>query len=255
MIYQIWKWKILKMKEGIAVSDHPRNPRCPCKRTNCPRHGDCAACQAHHAKRGAKHPPFCQKPPRKSGKNASNSHRWCLADTMTSLRILVAATMLVFRPLSRPFFLFYTLGGLTDALDGWVARHTGTASEFGARLDSLADLLFYGTLLLRLAPTLYGLLPVGIWFLVAGILLIRLASYGTAAVKYHRFAALHTWLNKLTGAAAFLLPYALLLPMGKGYAFFLCALALLSSTEELLIHLCHRDYNPNRKSILRRIDE
>lgn len=225
------------------------NPQCPCKRTNCPRHGDCAACQAHHAKRGSKHPPFCRRPPRKESRKVSGGHRWCLADTLTSLRILVAATMLVFPPLGLPFFLFYTLGGLTDALDGWVARHTGTASEFGARLDSVADLLFYGMLLLRLAPTLYGMLPGHIWFFVAGILVIRLASYGTAAVKFHRFAALHTWMNKVTGAAAFLLPYALLLPGAPIYCFFLCGLALVSSLEELCIHLGHGDYRPDRKSI------
>ena len=41
----------------------------------------------------------------------------------------------------------YTFAGLTDVLDGWLARKTGRASEFGARLDSVADLLFYSVLL------------------------------------------------------------------------------------------------------------
>lgn len=229
------------------MSDHPRNPHCPCKRTGCARHGDCAACQAHHAERGPKHPPFCRK--KKKSRKTAEGHKWTLADTLTSLRMLLAIPMLVFPPLSIPFFLFYTLGGLTDALDGWIARRTGTVSEFGARLDSVADLLYYGILLLRLLPTLYGMLPGFIWFAVAGVVIIRLASYGIAAVKFHRFAALHTWLNKLTGASTFLLPYLLPLPIGKGYCFFLCAMALFSSLEELSIHLSNPDYHPNRKSI------
>ena len=246
------KWEYSEMKEGNAMSDNPRNPQCPCKRTDCARYGDCAACQAHHAKKGEKHPPFCQRTPRKKAQKNAEAHKWTLADTLTSLRMLLAAAMMVFPPLSLPFFVFYTLGGLTDAVDGWAARSTGTASEFGARLDSVADLLFYGLLLLRLLPTLYGLLPGFIWFAVAGIVVIRLASYLTAAVKFHRFAALHTWLNKLTGMAAFLLPFALELPIAQIYCFFLCGLALLSSLEELTIHLRHRDYRPDRKSILGR---
>jgi hypothetical protein len=32
---------------------------CPCRRTRCPRHGDCAACRAHHA--GKKHAPACDR--------------------------------------------------------------------------------------------------------------------------------------------------------------------------------------------------
>lgn len=31
---------------------------CPCKRTRCPRHGDCTACREHHA--GKRNPVFCQ---------------------------------------------------------------------------------------------------------------------------------------------------------------------------------------------------
>lgn len=32
---------------------------CPCKRTRCPRHGDCIACRAHHV--GKRIPIFCQR--------------------------------------------------------------------------------------------------------------------------------------------------------------------------------------------------
>ena len=177
-------------------------------------------------------------------------HQWNIADAMTLVR-MAASALLLFLPLdSYWFFLAYTIAGVTDALDGWLARRSGKASEFGARLDSAADLLFYGVLLVRIFPVLWQLLPGGIWYVVTAAVLIRLASYLAAAVKYRRFAALHTWLNKLTGFAVFLLPFMLALTDGVAYSWMVCALALASSAEELAIHLSRNNYAPNRKSLL-----
>ena len=182
-------------------------------------------------------------------KREKKEHQWNIADTVTALRI-AASAVLLFLPLQTAGFLaVYTLTGLTDAMDGWLARKTGTASDFGARLDSIADLLFYTILLLRLFPVLWQLLPPQIWYAVAGIILVRLAAYVTAAVKFHRFAALHTWLNKLTGAAVFLLPYALAMTTGVVYSWGLCVLAFAASAEELVIHLCQPGYQSDRKSV------
>lgn len=179
-------------------------------------------------------------------------HPWNMADTVTSVRMAASLILLILPLLSAWFLAVYTLAGLTDALDGWVARKAGTASEFGARLDSIADLLFYGVLLLRLFPVLWQALPAMIWYAVAAVVLVRLAAYAVAAVKYHRFASLHTWLNKLTGGAVFLLPYVLALSTGVTYSWALCVLALAASVEELTIHLCQQDYSADRKSIFRR---
>ena len=182
-------------------------------------------------------------------RSKSESHKWNMADTITSVR-MAASLLLLFLPLRSAWFLtVYTLAGLTDALDGWLARKTGTASDFGARLDSMADLLFYGVMLVRFFPILWQTLPREIWYAIAGILLVRLAAYGTAAIKYHRFASLHTWLNKLTGAAVFLLPYVLVISTGVVYSWSVCALAFSASLEELAIHLFRPDYRANRKSI------
>lgn len=177
-------------------------------------------------------------------------HQWNIADDMTLVR-MAASVLLFFLPLgSSWFFLAYTVAGLTDALDGWLARRTGNASEFGARLDSVADLLFYGVLLVRFFPVLWQLLPGEIWYVVMAAILIRLASYIVAAVKYRCFASLHTWLNKLTGFGVFLLPFMLTVSEGVAYSWMVSALALASSAEELIIHLSRNNYAPNRKSLL-----
>ncbi|MCI6004317.1 MAG: CDP-alcohol phosphatidyltransferase family protein [Blautia sp.] len=117
----------------------------------------------------------------------SKQHNWNMADTVTAAR-MAASLFLLFLPMKSIWFLvIYTVSGLTDVLDGWLARKYGNASEFGARLDSIADLLFYSVLLIRLFPILYQTLPGEIWYAVLGIVLVRFAAYATAAVKYQFF--------------------------------------------------------------------
>ena len=80
-------------------------------------------------------------------------HNWNVANTVTSMR-MAASLFLLFLPLKSIWFLvIYTIAGLTDVLDGWLARKTGRASEFGARLDSISDLLLYSVLLARVSDT------------------------------------------------------------------------------------------------------
>ena len=169
-----------------------------------------------------------------------HGHKWNTADTCTSMRIVFSFVLLILPIASNRFLVTYTIIGLTDVLDGWLARKTGTASEFGTKLDSIADLLFYGILLLRLFPYLWESLPAAVWYVVAVILFVRVLAYTTAAVKYHRFASLHTWLNKLTGVGVFLLPYVFALSTGIVYSWVVCVLALAAALEELAIHLCRK---------------
>ena len=168
---------------------------------------------------------------------------------ITALRIVGTIGLLFTAPLSITFFVVYTLCGITDILDGWIARVTHSTSELGARLDSIADILFYAVAIIKLLPTLWKLLPTWIWYFVGGIVLVRLIAYLAAAVKFHRFASLHTKMNKITGAAVFLLPYFLALPCAVPYCFVVVGIACISSVEELVLHLYRKEYHSNMKSL------
>lgn len=169
---------------------------------------------------------------------------------ITALRIVGAITLFFLAPLSGVFYIVYSLCGLSDVLDGFIARSTGSAGEFGAKLDSVADLLFYTAMLVKILPTLWALLPRWIWIAVGLILLVRFAAYLIAAFRYRRFASLHTYLNKLTGLILFAVPYFLGLPFGRAYCFLVCIVAALSSTEELIMHLLSTEYSTGKKSLL-----
>ena len=182
----------------------------------------------------------------------SKRHNWNIADTVTAMRIAASLFLPFFHVQSIWFLVIYTFAGLTDVLDGWIARKFGMESEFGARLDSIADLVFYGILLIYLLPVMYWILPGEIWYAVWRIVVIRLLAYITAAVKFHRFASLHTWLNKLTGVAVFLLPYVLWSSYIDIYSWFVCVLAFAASLEELAIHLFRTEYLADRKGLYKK---
>lgn len=179
-------------------------------------------------------------------------HRLNIADIITLFRIMGTILLLALRPLTAGFFFLYALTGLTDVLDGWIARKTKTASDFGARLDSIADLLFYTVMLFRIFPSLWNTLPVNIWYAVTVICIVRILAYLIAAVKYRRFASLHTYMNKLTGMAVFLVPFFLVTEHAAIFCWGVCAVAAAASLEELAIHLRCGVYSPNVKSIFQK---
>ena len=170
---------------------------------------------------------------------------------ITALRILGTVLLAFIKPLSIPFYIVYTICGISDVLDGIVARATKTATDFGARLDSIADLLFYAVMLIKIFPILLLRLPIEIWYIVAAVAIIRLCSYILAAVKYHRFAALHTYLNKFTGLLVFTVPYVLTFSISTVFCFVTSAVAGIASLEELIIHILSKKYNANIKTIIR----
>lgn len=173
-----------------------------------------------------------------------------IPNCITVLRIIGTFVLLFITPLTAAFFVIYTLTGVTDVLDGFIARKCGLSSEFGARLDSISDLLFYTVMLIKILPIMIAKLPAEIWYAVGVILILRIASYITAAIKYKRFASLHTYMNKLTGAAVFTVPYVICLPFAAAICFVYCGIAAIASAEELMIHLQRDTYRSNTKSIV-----
>ena len=173
-----------------------------------------------------------------------------LPNILSYARIAGTIWLILMKPLTPLFLTIYTITGMTDVLDGAIARKYGTTSEKGAKLDSIADLLFYTLILIRIFPVMWVTLPKKIWIMVGAILLVRFVSYGTAAKKYHRFASLHTYLNKVTSLMVFLVPYAIISPAAIPYCWSVCVVAMIGSIEELILHLTSEEYDPSRKSLL-----
>ena len=135
-----------------------------------------------------------------------------VANAMTGCRILCSILML-FPPVSSiQFYTLYLLCGFTDMADGAVARRTNSASEFGARFDTVADMVFVMAALIKFLPMIH--IPTWLWIWVIAIAAIKVGSITWGFVLERRMMSVHTALNKIAGASLFLLPsgWAKLLP-------------------------------------------
>lgn len=127
-----------------------------------------------------------------------------LPNLVTLTRILFSAALLGFPAFSAPFYAFYAAAGLTDVLDGYLARRLGAASAFGAKLDTAADFVFAAVCLCRLIPVLA--LPRWLLIWIAAVALIKGINLASGFLLRKRFVAPHTRMNKITGALLFALP-------------------------------------------------
>lgn len=171
-----------------------------------------------------------------------------LPNFISCLRILFSLLLLLFSPISFWFLTLYLLCGVSDMLDGLLARRLHAESALGARLDSAADLLLVAVSFYKLLPLLR--LPLWLLLWTAAIVLVRAVSMVVVFRKYRTFAILHTYGNKAAGLTLFLFP--LLFPL-VGVIPLSCAAAVVASfsaLEELLIHLTAPALSMNRKSIL-----
>ena len=77
-----------------------------------------------------------------------------LANGITTIRIICSIALLFFQVFSLAFYTLYITAGVSDMMDGWVARRTHTTSELGAKLDTIADIVFVIVCLVKLLPVL-----------------------------------------------------------------------------------------------------
>lgn len=172
-----------------------------------------------------------------------------IPNLITMIRIIGSVCLLFVKPLSALFYVIYTIAGLSDAVDGFIARKTHSISELGSKLDSIADLAFYIVMILRILPVLLVKLPFWIWYIVMTVVVLRIASYAVAAIRFRRFASLHTMLNKAATLMIFFVPYLIRLDAVLSvFCTIISITGVISSLEELVIHLTRKSYRSNVSS-------
>lgn len=169
-----------------------------------------------------------------------------IANLITALRIIAAIAMLFTIPLSVPFFWLYAVGGLSDMIDGTVARRCGSAGDFGARLDSIADLLFCAAALLQL----WRCFPALVWWAAGAIAAIKITAALIGFARFRKLCFPHTLLNKTTGAAVFLLPCFYRCSFFNAFTYVVSAVAFLAATEELTCAICRKTFDTEYKGSL-----
>ena len=152
-----------------------------------------------------------------------------IANIITGSRIVFSIALLFFPPLSSAFYVLYA-AGLTDMIDGTVARKTNTVSSFGAKLDTIADYIFAVVCLIKLMPVLD--IPAWLWIWIGGIALIKIINIISGVVLHKKLTAVHSVMNKVTGALCFLLPLTLSFIELKYSAIVVCSIATFAAIQE-----------------------
>ena len=156
-----------------------------------------------------------------------------LANIITMMRVVLSLPLLLSEPLSPSFYILYCLCGLSDMVDGFVARRTNSESRFGERIDSLADIVFVAVCLCKLLPVIE--LEGWIYVWVTAIALIKVVNVAIGFVLAHSFLSLHAMMNKMTGFTLFLFPFLVGIKGINIVAASVCMLASLAAIQEFLV--------------------
>ena len=153
-----------------------------------------------------------------------------MANIITGIRI-VCSIALLFTPVFSPVsYVLYIAAGVSDMIDGTVARKAGTVSEFGSKLDTVADLVLVTVCLIKILPVIHIPMWLIIWIIViAAIKGINLIS---GYVMHKEFVAVHTVMNKVTGILLFILPLTFTIIDLKYSGAFVSAFATFAAIQE-----------------------
>ena len=153
-----------------------------------------------------------------------------IANMLTGFRILGSMLLLFVPVFSEAFYAIYLLCGLSDMIDGTVARKTNSASEWGAKMDTAADLAFVTVSLIKILPAIH--IPQWLWIWGGVIAMIKIGNLIWGYVSKGQFISLHTVMNKVTGLLLFLLPLTSSLVELEYSAIIVCSMATLAAIQE-----------------------
>jgi len=153
-----------------------------------------------------------------------------IANIITLCRMIGSVGLLFCPVFSACFYGLYLFCGLTDMVDGTIARKTGATGTFGARLDTVADFLFAAVSFGKILPVIH--LPVWIWVWTAAIGVLKLLTLIRGFLRRKQLPSLHTVANKATGLCLFLLPLSMILVELRYTAPVVCAVATAAAIQE-----------------------
>ena len=156
--------------------------------------------------------------------------KYVIANIITGCRIIASLIMIHFPVFSVGFYICYLLAGLTDMVDGTIARKLGAESEFGEKFDTIADFIFLIIALWKLAPEIE--LSVGIWIWIAVIAMIKIANAISGYMSEKKLVTFHSVTNKITGFCLFILPLTFSIIDIKYSSVAVCLFATFSAVQE-----------------------
>lgn len=153
-----------------------------------------------------------------------------LPNIISASRGVAALAMLFFPVFSPEFWVLYCWGGLSDMIDGRIAKMIHGESELGSRIDSVADIMFVICSAVLILPSLD--LPLWVWLWIAAIGMVKLAGIIIGSCRQGKLTVQHSKTNRLAGILLFCLPFAIIRIDVLIPAVIVCIVATLSLFED-----------------------
>ncbi|MBO5599084.1 MAG: CDP-alcohol phosphatidyltransferase family protein, partial [Oribacterium sp.] len=153
-----------------------------------------------------------------------------MANIITGFRVLISIALLFCPVFSPVFYVLYLIAGLSDMIDGTIARRMNTVSEFGARFDTAADFVFVVVCLIKFLPVIS--IPAWLYVWIVLIALIKIIIIISGYVVQKKLVAVHSVMNKMTGVLLFILPLTFPIVPLKYLAIPVCAVATIAAVQE-----------------------
>jgi hypothetical protein len=173
-----------------------------------------------------------------------------IPDLLSYARLLLVPVIWALAMLGLPVWTGIALlaAGLTDVLDGIIARRLNVATPGGSRLDSIADIFMEvsaaGALLL-LRPDIIT----SHWLVLSLWIAVEVSSILLGWIKFRRITNLHLYLSKAAGVVAYGFVICALV-IGYNELFFYAAVVILilASLECLILQLFAPSVDEHMKS-------
>lgn len=181
-----------------------------------------------------------------------SSKMFYLVNSLTFYRLLSAPVLmfLVIYNQSGVFKYLLAVSFLTDAIDGFLARRFNVRTDFGAKLDSIADQLTVAAAIIGMIFFKPGIIA-NEKILVVLLLILFLIQTAMALVRYHRISSFHTYLAKIAAIAQALFFMVLFfLPQPSFIVFYVAViLTAIDLIEEIILVLILPKWEANVKGL------
>ena len=172
-----------------------------------------------------------------------------LPNIITSARFVFALLLVFTVPLSAMFWVFYGLAATTDLIDGPIARKLKASTNFGATLDTSADIFFLICIMVCVFPILE--VSAQSYILIGFVFMFKIISLSYAYIKFKMVVSYHTYLIKFLALFIFTFPFWILFLDVNLIVLVLAILQISAYIEELFITRKSKKPDANIKSVFK----
>ena len=153
-----------------------------------------------------------------------------VANYISLSRIIMSIILCSTKAFSAAFYVIYIYCGISDMIDGFVARRSKKESRIGAGLDSAADMIFAAVAMIKILPLLNLTKGIIIW--VVFIALIKAFNVICSYIYHKKIVLPHTVANKITGFVLFTAPFIIVNTDPVIFEIIICSIATFAAVQE-----------------------